>query len=631
MASPIYILDKLLPKVGICLVIYFCAHYAIRKLLTRLFPTTYQRPEDEDPNKLTFFIAMIVRGLFGLGVSLPSCIIAARTTPWSLGVEPNTAGQVCVATQSTFWLAELYTVVQFSSELALHHLICLVVLWNVAVAPSYHQIKPFYMFFASQLGDVGTAAMVLLKYVGHTVDSSWPLYIVALFNCLVFIFSKSSIAVYSAGMTFQSPYRVTDWLWAYSTLFYGIYCIYGAYRNLKWVGIIRPATGEHPSGVNILDKFQISAFVLFLGMANFIFVHCKVYTYVFHLNESISPSALRTIWLESVFTNMFTIATSCILAFMWLFIMHRMVGHSDIFLCAWNIDFVLQFLAILCCVGLSSTNNIRGPFTIVENFAPSQMQAAMALVLPAGEAVIRLGLRAGVKEQRAKTEKNVVDGHGEFDTDTHWPEDQAQGNFHLQSTSLNIAVMICVLSIPSLSLVEQARVMLASHAIIKGFSETTLRPRIKAPITTKRHAIFGFMFSNPMAFLVALELILTIRGLSGPFSHRSPTSLFTLSFCCSIVAITVTKLITMAFTSTGVIGRYVRVLVSPVVFSTISILAVQVLLAGEVTRGLDYSLLTDDSIGFQNLRMALLSKCTCVGFIITTFFAVFALATPSSR
>ncbi|KAF7535128.1 hypothetical protein G7Z17_g13262 [Cylindrodendrum hubeiense] len=235
--------------------------------LRKINPTLYHRLNSEArAKKLLPMLMMSLRLVLGVLISFPSCSYAAVTTPWGVGQPLSRAGEICVASQSTVWVTELGMMRDYSIELFAHHIICLMVSTNVVLSPPIHQIKLLYILFASQLGDLGTGTIVVLKMTGIRPASSKLMYRVVLASTCMIVTSKVGNGLWSVGNALQSPYGVADWAWTFCILFWAIYSLYSAYRNLKWLQIIK-GNPLRPYSIIYFNRVTVPMSHIFLGVA----------------------------------------------------------------------------------------------------------------------------------------------------------------------------------------------------------------------------------------------------------------------------------------------------------------------------------------------------------------------------
>ncbi|KAF4421138.1 hypothetical protein FACUT_11076, partial [Fusarium acutatum] len=221
-------------------VVYWHVYYLADYLLRKYAPTVHERLRHEDEiRKLMPLLITLVRMTFGLTVVLPSCIQAARTTPWGVDQPLNNAGKVCVVSQLAVWSNELPQARLYSMELFVHHILCLVATANIILSPPIHQIKPLYIYFGSQCGDLGPGSVMILRMAGHKLKTSKLLYNVSLGSTLLLIIGRIGGAFYTLTHVLTDPYNLADWVSALGILVFGSYSTYNAFQHLIRLEIIR--------------------------------------------------------------------------------------------------------------------------------------------------------------------------------------------------------------------------------------------------------------------------------------------------------------------------------------------------------------------------------------------------------
>src|SRR4051812_43139041 len=104
--------------------LYWTIHRVVEYLIRRFLPDLYEatnKPEERNRSLLPI-VFMVLRILYGVFLTLPSCIYAGMTTSWELGETVNAAGAVCIASQAVPWLGEIHLQMEMNTELMLHHL-----------------------------------------------------------------------------------------------------------------------------------------------------------------------------------------------------------------------------------------------------------------------------------------------------------------------------------------------------------------------------------------------------------------------------------------------------------------------------------------------------------------------------
>ncbi|KPM34574.1 hypothetical protein AK830_g11998 [Neonectria ditissima] len=277
-------------------VLYTCAWWSlfpiVESIVQRINPALYEYLNREHRNKkLIPMIIMSMRLCLGFSITLPSCTYAALTTPWGLGQPLSAAGKICVGSQVTMWAAELGPVSSYSTELFVHHIICLLVTANVVMSPPIHQIKPLYIFFASQLGDLGTGMITVMKMSGMRPHSSTFMYGVVLSWTCWIVCSKVGTGLWSIGNALQTPYRMGDWVWTFCLLFWAFYSLFVAYRNLKWLKVIKK-NPLRPYSIVCAHRVSVPLSHLVLGAAFSTALLSTFFVYGLYHTQALTPSDL---------------------------------------------------------------------------------------------------------------------------------------------------------------------------------------------------------------------------------------------------------------------------------------------------------------------------------------------------
>ncbi|KAH7275774.1 hypothetical protein B0J15DRAFT_383785 [Fusarium solani] len=239
-------------------VAYWHVFVVVDYLLRKWAPDVYRRLEREDIiRKLNPYLVMIVRMVIGLFVSLPACVQAIHTTPWGVYQPLSTSGQVCVVSQLVVWSNELPVARLFSPELFVHHLLCLAATSNILISPPVHQIKPLYIYFASLVGDIGPGSVDVLD-----------------------------------------PFNLANWVWVLAVMLFGFYSLYSAFRNLKWLGVIRVHPVQYR--VTYFCRFMVPVAHTMLGVACGLTLLSTMFLYGLYLDRPLRASEIGLISINGL-------------------------------------------------------------------------------------------------------------------------------------------------------------------------------------------------------------------------------------------------------------------------------------------------------------------------------------------
>jgi hypothetical protein len=280
-------------------IVYWHVFLVIDYLLQRLAPTIYERLKLQDQlRKLNPLILTIVRMSIGLTVSLPSCVQAARTTPWGVDQPLNTAGQVCIVSQLAVWSNELPLVRMYSLELFIHHILCLFAAANIILSPPIHQIKPLYIYYASMVGDIGPGSVMILRMTGHSIKTSRLMYCVSLGSTLILIFCRIGSAFYTLTHVLTDPYNTTDWVWVIGVLLFGSYSLHTASCHLRRLGIIKVDPDRYR--ITCFSRFTIPVSHLFLALACSASLLSTLFLYGLYLDRPLNHAEIHALSLHNL-------------------------------------------------------------------------------------------------------------------------------------------------------------------------------------------------------------------------------------------------------------------------------------------------------------------------------------------
>ncbi|KAL4729239.1 hypothetical protein ACLX1H_003653 [Fusarium chlamydosporum] len=279
-------------------VLYWNAYFIVDYLLWSYVPRIYYRLEEDELRKLCPLILLILRVVFGLVFSLPSCALAAATTPWGVNQPLNSFGQLCVVSQVTAWANELALIRFYSFELFIHHVLCLLATSNIILSPAIHQIKPLYIYFASLVGDVGPVSVSILRLLGYRLQTSKPMYWTSLASTMILIFGRIGCVLYTLTQVLTDPSNLADWVWVLAVLLFGSYSIYNAVRNLRRLGLIR----VHPDRymITYFNRFDIPVANMYLALACSASLLSTLFLYGIYLDRPLRGGETHLICLHGL-------------------------------------------------------------------------------------------------------------------------------------------------------------------------------------------------------------------------------------------------------------------------------------------------------------------------------------------
>ncbi|KAI6760749.1 hypothetical protein HG530_009609 [Fusarium avenaceum] len=421
-------------------IVYWHVFLVIDYLLRRLAPTVYERLKLQDQlRKLNPLILTIVRMSIGLTISLPSCVQAARTTPWGVDQPLNTAGQICVVSQLAVWSNELPLVRMYSLELFIHHILCLFAAANIILSPPIHQIKPLYIYYASMMGDVGPGSVMILRMAGHSVKTSRLMYCVSLGSTLILIFCRIGGAFYTLTHVLTDPYNPTDWVWVIGVLLFGFYSLHTASCHLRRLGIIKLDSDRYR--ITCFSRFTIPMSHLFLALACSASLLSTLFLYGLYLDQPLSHAEIHSLSLHSLIAVAVGL-TGAVIA-------RLAYPYNVIWSNPWG-RFYLPLGMILTSVWISAMTNYIG------GVARTTYLTSIGVTVPLFCAIARLAQYFSAKDAIVAREKPHADGN--------WARRHRE---MARENAVIFFVSLALLTVKALDLPEAARLAVAACLVVQ--------------------------------------------------------------------------------------------------------------------------------------------------------------------
>ena len=454
--------------------LYWAIHRAVESLIRRFLPDLYEitnKPEERNRSLLPM-VFMVLRILYGVCLTLPSCIYAGMTTSWKLGETVNAAGAVCIASQAVPWLGEIHLQMEMNTELMLHHLFCILIMSDLILEPTYLTVKPLYLYLASQLGDGAVATAKILRCAGFQIRESKLMWSLKFFSTNVLVWSKTVVAMYSMGRVFQIPSRLIDWFWVFCLIFFAAYTLLGAYNNLVYLGLVMESQ-EGPRGVTLRNGTWFPRFSMTMIIAALSAVLIKPLVYALLLQHRMDATEHAVAWTESI--------CSVVLGFLSV---HGMLGfwertaHGQALLQDGSAhrrrgELYLGLGSVSAAIAVNLTG-LYGRLVQTTILDHETVAAATAITFVLWDMIMRWGLWTSIGEERRKrkgpedsvAEKGKVEEHA-LDT-RDFPKSQRQLRM--------IWADIVILSMPfilqtSYDVREWSYVLFFSHSIVQVFDK----------------------------------------------------------------------------------------------------------------------------------------------------------------
>lgn len=623
--------------------IYWLLHQSIEHGFRILAPNTYSKLNADRMAKLQVCVSMIARAVIGALFTVPSCLIAARDTPWEYGQRMSIPGSICVVSQAVPFISELQLQLETSFQVLIHHLLCLVIMGNVLAFPKVHMVKPLYIFFASQMGDVSVAVYKCCRALGVRPRDSWYVYATKLWSTAVLVFSKTASAFYCANNILTSPNRLLNWIWMFCMVFF---CVYNSDRtgfNMAYIGLATAAR-EGPRGIIFLHRYRISRFRMAIAFAIVAAIMIMTLTYAFILQRKLRPGELGLVWLTAI---LFAIVASVITKTSVYFWGQYMGGigllpeTDDTALrgCAYIRLGTVLLCGIISAGTVSATNGFISGFRL----SPAALAGAAAMTLIMWDSMMRLAIYASIdnKERRACM---LLGSKVSPQAKVPSPQTHMENSSHqLGMVWVDVFTLGGGLSLRELTF-DTCMVMLVAHALAQCMSELQIRRRrVRESSPKESHATRSMVTARTA--MAATELGLAAAAVWGSMCRAGcgpgETDLLYRALTIGILAGTSKVLISAALKKTKRRGRprlsscrstkpsplrHLKVLLKPQVFTCPLAFMTQYAAILPVMGGSDYTIPEATSIGFQNVLKVMGSPLFMVGGMIGLHVGVLALS-----
>ncbi|CAH0052770.1 unnamed protein product [Clonostachys solani] len=385
---------------GICL--YWVLFPAVEHLIIkRILPEWYEENKEGRRRFTILFpvIMMSLRGLVGGLVTMPSCLIAARETPWETGQTMTTAGNICIISQVIPWTTELLPQYEISVEMFLHHLICTAVFFNIIMAPSIHMVAPLYIHIATQFGDVFTSFHKVMRCLGYRPGTCQILYANKLLQIVLLVCFKVSFTLYLMGRIIQTPDRMWDLIRATCLFFFAAYTHKAIIVSFVFTRMVEQPT-EGPIGLLFRGTgVFITRYNIGLAASAAAAVVFKVLFYAISLEHPMGADEHMRAWTESTVS----VSALCLLIKLGMTACRCFLNGNQFLAEGWyqsikRGEMYLRFSSILVAF------MIHGPYTgdLIAKHAGLSSQAlstATGFAFLVGDLFLRTGLWISVGEE----------------------------------------------------------------------------------------------------------------------------------------------------------------------------------------------------------------------------------------
>lgn len=380
---------------GLLGLVGYQALYKLAQLIVRWrFPQTYAKLQHSGRQQFrTYFVFLV--GWLMTASTTPICMTAFVST--DTGVDKveipralSPQERLCLGSRAVLWISET-PLFRHSSAFATHHVLSLVSLAMVML--NNLPLRPLFLIYSGLVTELASDTLAILRMHGLDQTNSRLYSITALMNSLGIMFLRAVPALvftawYLQPITLTRPIMVA---YMASVVFYSGYLMYASSKQLSALGYVqlnlsRPATVR-------LGNLHLSIFSLFLGSAIGLSQLATVAAYCFSQELSLDYNQISTLAGYQIGTVVVGLLGA-------KYVNNRMVVSSP---CPSTVAQVRkQILAYsslqgICIQGglLYSTMYVLLGSRFVTSIDTSSLVSSMALSLPLGEAVGRIGCYFG--------------------------------------------------------------------------------------------------------------------------------------------------------------------------------------------------------------------------------------------
>ena len=363
------------PAMLLYLTAYFVVELFIKKIFQHFHPNFYDTLYRERKDIQYFAFTM---GILITIFSAPTCYKALQESSNTNDVlgNPNSsaAGHICMASRGVLWASELNRL-DHSSKFIMHHLSSIGYLF-------YHlqagfPLRIIYAFYASLITEMFSTTACLVTLHGLKPESSKLAYRVQVTNWALLVLIRLPPSAYAA--TFLPMHSMTDpvfWVNAACLFIYtrfNVNVIINVARRLEILKVV----GTRPAYMRIGQRFNISLYGSFFGIASFVGAVLASKTYIQSSQRQLSEKDISRLNLQLLLTGL--------MAFLGARIPSALTQNGPQGILGSKL-FTTKGAWIQGAMAATVLSLVISP--LVERY---QLFLSLAMVLPVGEAIGRVG------------------------------------------------------------------------------------------------------------------------------------------------------------------------------------------------------------------------------------------------
>ncbi|KAH8816684.1 hypothetical protein F5884DRAFT_776987 [Xylogone sp. PMI_703] len=285
--------------------VYYLIERNVIRYLSQNYPTIYDRLKKRE--QLAGYVAFIMGMLVTL-LSTPACTVA-----WLGSMNTNdkpgspfysTAGNICIASKSLLWTAELNRL-NFATVYVLHHVFSLMSLLHHLYFDI--QLGPLYAIYASLVTELLSDFIAILGYHRLNFATSRLAYVTELSNFVALMFIRISAAVYAATTIRDfSSKSIVFWTNAFSISFYIWVLLSRIWTKSRILMIVQVIENK----VVVAQRFTITLYGIFFSLSSLLTAAAALIITLNDPSSTLSPLAVSLVARTAFYTAIISLIGS---------------------------------------------------------------------------------------------------------------------------------------------------------------------------------------------------------------------------------------------------------------------------------------------------------------------------------
>jgi prolipoprotein diacylglyceryltransferase len=239
----------------------------MQAVLRKVNPILYTKFSKDKRRKLDPYFVFVLGFLLTI-TTTPYCARAVTDTPlensgFRFDRTMTIDGQVCLASRAALWISEL-PILSYSPQYKVHHILslsslCVVILGN-------GPLRPLYLIYSGLITELLSDTTSVLKIHDWNSKNSAVFRGLQLANAILLVLIRGFPAVLLIPGTFLLVTRMNDVLWISSLVLYSTYMFHLSFKQISDLGLLS-FTISRPAHFTVMDRVKLPLFSVFIGLA----------------------------------------------------------------------------------------------------------------------------------------------------------------------------------------------------------------------------------------------------------------------------------------------------------------------------------------------------------------------------